>query len=554
MIAHIDWVTLTLNFDASAETVIGLVKQLFLGKERDQRLRAFEAVYNHELSHLLSFLGSPLSHLHYGIISTQKQLLHEVLCEARITGSTEHLFVPTYGPDGVITGYSDNICVPVSNLRGEVVGYTRHLSIPLFNQDGSLLPNICPSGDAEAVQQRRRDWRLLEKLRGFFLTYCPQARVEELQQGRALVARAMGFEQAPAPFLRADLAEWVRHDFAPSAGGAALPILPHFDPTSEKAARISTIASNNVIEGLAVIAELLHALYRREEDRDYGIRDKIPFPYTVGLRYALSCINKAQGTAYSYDDIISGSLPLEVVVTLAGIFDLALQVPVIKYAWKESLCELCPGWRLYLLGKMIAERRFPLLENISPDDTRGDFHDWQAYALECMDWSPVEVFGIFAASKLVNQYATSDKVNAGNLFDYLSSLGQVYRTRNEIAYIQQIIRPRGDEWLNFVGYRTNDGNFIPTHGEICSDFFRVWDRNYYRLAACIFGTYWDKWWAEYPQETLDEVTEWIWHTLGAVSGIYAREQQSRQLMQRKFEILAHQIQIRPEYDRECWRR
>lgn len=539
MNAHVDFITLTLDFDFDGDTFTELTKNRQTCGRQDDESRRFNSLVSHEFSHLLSFLGSPLSDLHRAIVTTQVQLMKEILCEHHIVGSTSCLYVP------------------------------------IFDLEGNLAPNICLAPEDGMVKSKREAWQRLDQLRLFYFGYRPKATIADLVTAHWALRASMatndkarevhtsyenpgtwekhgGYESG---FIRSEILDWIKRDLWHETRSDELPILPPWRSQTAKDMRFSVISSMSVLEGLAIVAEVLNA-YRNEDKSNAGVRFSVPTPYTIGLKYALECINLAYDLSYTYQDLMSKLVPLEVVVTLAGMFDLAMQIPMLAMSHLGgTLVDLCPGWRLYLVGKLIREKKIGLLENVSIEDTRGDFHDWQAYVMEQLDWPPVELMSVLAAMKFTNQYmGKAEKLEAHDIFDYLKTLARIYRTRNEIAFIQQIIEPRDDEWLNFVGFRTADGQFFSTlKNPSCFEFFRIWNRDYYRLAACMFGTYWDKWWTEFKEEKYSEVKDWIWNVLGAVSGEYARENQSRLLMDRKMEIIGHEIEVRPEYD-WGWRR
>ena len=545
---HVDLVTLTLNCDTDWHTFKSLMGQSGQ-RNQDADSKRLELMLMHELAHLLSFLGSPISDLHRLIVTAQVSLLKQLLCDCLIKGPENNLYVP------------------------------------LFDTTGNLEPNT--SGRGVEARSLREQWQLLDQLRLFYMGYKPRATVSGLLTAQqALYELHKAFAVDHNVFISETLFDWVKDDV--SLAGVSkieeLPILPSWDKSSEKAISSTTISSISVIEGLAVLGEIMHA--RRRSENALGIRFSVPFPHSIGLRYALECINKNCGTNYQYEDLLGNRIPPEVIATLAGMFDLAMQVPLVeitsrlrgeapsaeaqekeepflsptampgddsKFVVKYSMAEMCPGWRLYLIGKMFCARKMPLLETASFEETR-DFRDFQMMLFEYFDWPQMDMFGILAVMPFVEKYKSSSALQGHQVFDYLKRLARICRDRNEIAYIQQQFALRGDEWLDFVALRFPGGHLRVTgEEEACFDFVYRWDRDYYRLSSCVLGGYWDKWWTDYNEEEYAEVTTWIRDVLGAVTKAYARETNDPAYLLVWSYINQLKIEVRDEYNLG-WRR
>src|SRR6185295_14674623 len=100
-------------------------------------------------------------------------------------------------------------------------------------------------------------------------------------------------------FFDEKLLPWVLNDFSVGDpfSGAAFPVLPYSSGQSNTDAQSTTISSLAVLEGLAVLGEILSAS-RRAGPTASAIRFSVPHHYTVGLRFALECVNQAHGTNY----------------------------------------------------------------------------------------------------------------------------------------------------------------------------------------------------------------------------------------------------------------
>jgi len=528
MNAHADFVTLTIGFDVPSDRVFSILR----GSDSPER-RRLECVINHEFRHLYSFLASPLSDLHFLIITAQVAATHEVLSKWHM-GSLE-------------------------------------LQIPFCDSAGNLAPNGHSDHFAEAFASGRRAWGVLEKLRTFLLSSGPGACEEELLEAvRVLCQSHECLHVDEFEFMNERIRTWVRPDFAVGDPftGAEFPALPYWRGESSAEAQNSTISSICVLEGLAVLGELLQGNQQRNGDNGW-FRSDVPGHYAMGLQFALECVNAAHGTAFQLSDLIAGSVPLNVTATLAGMFDLALQIPILNVAHgfdfrksviskptkldtkihlRTSLAELCPAWRLYCFGKLMKEKRIPLLETTDISDT-SDFREFQMCMVEDhLGWAHPDMFGTSAAVRFVDRFGGQDSPQSSiEVFDYLTCLARVMRDKNEIAYIMGKI-PEMKYKFDVVGFAFPKGMFMPLLGEETSGEFQVaWDRNYYRLAACLFGWYWDKWWAEWEEDEVGEVLDCIRNALGAISRDSAKLGYGDTAEQRWIAFNAMNLRVRDDF-------
>jgi hypothetical protein len=499
MNARADFVTLTIGFDTPADEVFAVLR----GPSGPER-RALRSMITHEFRHLYSYLASPISDLHYLVITAQVAFAHQALAEWRM-GSLD-------------------------------------LHVPFADSAGRLVPNVCSKNFADTFATKRAAWDSLEKLRSYLLSSGPIASEKELlDAARSLEHSHECLHFRDLVFIREGLRDWVGNDFtaADPFTGNAFPVLPYWNGFSNADAQATTISSLSVVEGLAVLGEVLDA--SQGDAFEGSCRFGVPYHYTVGLRFGLECINRAHGTTYLYSDLLSGSIPLQVVASLAGIFDLALQIPLVQVGHErmslpasvvarprmsdhefnvhESLVELCPAWRLYFLCKVMAEKRIPLLESTDVEDT-SDFREFQIAMLEDhLHWAHPDMFGTVASLRFVERYEYDKEgpPNAEAVFDYLTCLARAMRDKNEIAYIVGKV-PKTPYAFDVVGFAFPNGQFMPRLGRDASSKFHVmWERNYYRLAACLFGKYWDKWWAEWGEDEFSEVLMCIRNALGAAA-------------------------------------
>jgi hypothetical protein len=79
-------------------------------------------------------------------------------------------------------------------------------------------------------------------------------------------------------------------------------------------------------------------------------------------------------------------------------------------------------------------------------------------------------------------------------------------------------------------------------------FYTKWNRNYYRLAACLFGSYWDKWWSEWNESQLSEVISCLRNALGSTSNDSAELGYEDTADERWLVFNTAQLQIRDEFD------
>jgi hypothetical protein len=500
MNARADFITLTIGFDIPSDRVLSLLR----GSDTPER-RRLESMISHEFRHLYSFLASPLSDLHYLIITAQVGAAHEILSKWHM-GSLE-------------------------------------LQIPFGDSVGNLAPNPHSAAFAQAFSSGRNTWDVLEKLRAFLLSSGPVASEEELLEAVQVLCQCHDCLHLEGfVFMSEQLRNWVGRDFAfgDPFTGANFPVLPYWRDESSADAQKSTISSICVLEGLAILGELLQASQHSKVDGGW-IRPDVPSQYTTGLRFALDCVNSAHGTAFQLSDLMAGSVPLNVMATLAAVFDLALQIPIVnvehgfssgrsvsgiskptkldtRIHLRGSLAELSPAWRLYCFGKLMKEKRIPLLESVDASDT-SDFRELQICLVEDhLHWAHPDMFGTLAKGRFMDRYRDQrSPSSAVEVFDYLTSLARVMRDQNEVAYIMGRVL-KTQYAFDVVGFVFPKGMFMPLLGrEASGDFQSAWDRNYFRLSACLFGRYWDKWWAEWEEEEVGEVLECIRNALGAIA-------------------------------------
>jgi hypothetical protein len=531
MKAHVDFVTLTLDFDVDGDKLLKIMPEVRLAQS-GMCLSEFQCLISHEWSHMLSFLGATISDLHRLIVLSQCRVMKQLLCWHKIEAS-------------------NNV-----------------LQVPIFDESGELSPNICE--ELPLAKMERITLHLLEQLKVFYFGHVPNIGINGMLSGQELlnlVAAANPEVQAAfilpvdapldleemelpqAAFINEGRLEWVRPDFPNwEKQEYSLPVLPYWSNQRADKEKTLVISSKSVLEGLAIAAELL-ASYSGDKLATLGVRQSVPFPYTSALRYALHCINSANNLTYTYEDLMCRKTPIEIVVTILAMLDLALQVTLLSIRNMDcAMVDLCPAWRLYFIGKFVSEQRMKVLEGVTPDGRSRFFHDWQDEVLtEIWAWSQ-EAGAIVCLDQYMELKRRDPRtLEPGEIFNYLRTMARTMRMRSEIAYIQQEINLREREWLDFVGFRSSDGSFIPSmSNDSCFIFFYKWYRDFYRLAACLDGKYWDKWWTDFEKGSFSEVQDRILRTLGEAMVDFA-EDHGPELI-KWIDLPSYTVQVRPEYD------
>ncbi len=514
MTAHLDFATLSLHLDLTSAELKELLDEFGRGTGNAQAQRLMAQIL-HELCHLCSFLGSPIAGVHKEISEIQTYLSGQLLA----------------------TLHGGRLVVPVD--------------VPLFDR-GRASPRAFETPELKrAAQACYTTWQQLETLDQFMTGYSPMATKRELllayRTYLAYAALPYGVESlvGSSPVLlgpqsdaaktlcfmrdthdaviRPQLADpdWTRSDSPDPAVLLRTPVLTK---------SCVTIAARSVLEGLAVVGELIAA---RTDPRmaSASARASVPDTYRAALAYSLDCLNSTLRTTYTVEALFAGSIPPHVTMTIGMILDFAMQIEdpgnriTSRYHPRSfasnsphhsALIEKSPAWRLLLIGAAVEHEphAFVLPEGCEFDDH--DLREWGYMMSQCMNWDYVESRGLEAAAALVDENSGLRPISHVNLFEHMASVGALRRSRNRLTYLRGSIDRREGEWLDFVTWQTKDrGQWFPDgdHVDARKAYVAEEERRHYGLGAMMFGRNWDYWWLEQheaiPQKAADYISNML---------------------------------------------